>query len=544
VESGGGQLTVNGIVARPGHPAARTGARPPRPLVFAALAVAAMALLPFVYLVVRGADADADAIRLAFRFRTLELLRNTLALSIVVGAGAIALGLPTGWLTSRTDLPARRWFAVLTVVPLAIPSYVLAFALIGTAGPRGALSRLLAPLGIEPIPSIYGFGGAAFVLILATYPYVTLAVRAALRRTDAGIDEAARTLGDSSSQAFRRITLPILLPAVTGGALLSMLYALADFGSVSLLQFDSFARVIYVAYRAAFDRSLAALLALMLAALALGLAVVEAWARSRQPPSIVRAQARPAALVPLGAWRWPAAGFCAAIAGVALVLPVVTLTAWLLNGLANDEPLRLVAGLVGNTVVAGTAAALVAVALGLPIAVLAVRWPSRWIRAMEAASFGTYALPGIVVALAVVFLATGAIPALYQTLALLVVAYAVRFLPQAILPAREGLARLSPRLEEAARVLGRSPRAVFREITLPLLGPGLVAAAALVFLTTVKELPMTLILAPTGFRTLATTVWSAVGEGFYARAAAPGLLLIAISIAGVGLLLRSEGADD
>jgi iron(III) transport system permease protein len=534
-------MAIDGIVARPTRLARRSVALPPRFVVVSAVVVAALAMTPIVYLVVRSAGADADAVRLAFRGRTLELLANTLMLSFVVGFGSIALGLPTGWLTARTDLPGRRWFAVLTVVPLAIPSYVLAFALIGAVGPRGVVSRALAPLGADAFPSFYGFPGAALVLTLATYPYVTLAVRAALHRTDAGLDEAARTLGDAPSRVFRRITLPILVPAVTGGALLAMLYALSDFGSVSLLQFDSFARAIYVAYRAAFDRSLAALLALMLAGLALALALVEAWTRSRRPPAVARARARPPQDVRLGAWRWPAVGFCAAIVGLALVLPVVTLSAWLINGLANDEPLRVIEGLVANTLLAGFAASLVAVALALPVTLLVVRWPSRRIRLIETASFATFALPGIVVALAVVFLATGAIPLLYQTFALLVLAYAVRFLPLAIGPTREGIARISPRLEEAGRTLGRSPAAAFRDITLPLLRPGLVAAAALVFLTTVKELPMTLILAPTGFRTLATTVWSAVGEGFYARAAAPGLLLIAISIAGVGLLLRSEG---
>ncbi len=514
--------------------------RPPRVLVSAALVVAALALVPFVYLIVRALGADEDALRLAFRGRTVELLVNTLGLSVAVGVGAAAIGVPTGWLTARTDMPGRRLLAILVVVPLAIPSYVLAFALIGALGPRGVVSQMLGPLGIESIPSFYGFPGAALVLTLATYPYVTLAVRAALGRSDAGLDEAARTLGDTPWRAFRRVTLPVLLPAVSGGALLAVLYALADFGSVSLLQFDSFARAIYVAYRAGFDRSLAAVLALMLAGLALILAIVEAWSRARRPRSVARTRARPAPIVRLGRWRWPAAAFCGAVVAVALLLPIVTLTAWLINGLANDEPFRQLGGLAANTLLAGAAAAVVAVAFAIPISVLAVRWPRRSTSLLESASFATYALPGIVVALAVVFLATGAVPALYQTFGLLVVAYAVRFLPQAVAPAREGIARVSPRIEEAARMLGRSQRAAFAEVTVPLIRPGLAAAAALVFLTTVKELPMTLILAPTGFRTLATSVWSAVGEGFYARAAAPGLLLIAVSVAGVGLLLRSE----
>jgi iron(III) transport system permease protein len=505
------------------------------------LLVVALALLPLAYLVVRSLGADADAVRLAFRGRTLELLVNTIGLAAVVGAGAVAVGLPTAFLTARTDMPGRRWLAVLVVVPLAIPSYILAFAFIGALGPRGFLSGVMAPIGIGTAPSIHGFLGAAIVLTLATYPYVTLAVRAGLARSDAGLEEAARVLGESRGGVFRRVTLPIVVPAVTTGMLLAMFYALSDFGSVSLLQFDSLARAIYVSYRAAFDRSLAALLALILALLALGLALLEAWARGRRPPSVARARARAAAPVLLGAWRWPAAAFCLSVVGLALVLPVLTLVAWLVNGLVREARLVIDVGLLANTLLAGSAAAAVAVALALPVAVLAVRWPGRLARLVEAGSFGSYVLPGIVVALAMVFLATSALPALYQTFVLLVLAYAVRFLPQAVAPTREGLGRVSIRLEEAARLLGRSPVSVFREVSLPLLRPALVAAAALVFLTTVKELPMTLLLGPTGFRTLATSVWSAVGEGFYARAAVPGLILVAVSIAGVGFLLRSEG---
>ena len=507
----------------------------------AALAVAVLAALPIVYLVVRSLGADAEAIALVVRPRTLVLLANTLALALTVGAGAILLGVPTGFLTARTDLPARRLLAVLVVVPLAIPSYVLAFALIAAFGPRGVIAQALAPLGVTELPSFYGFAGSALVLTLATYPYVTLAVRAALRRADAGLDEAARTLGDDPRRAFRRVTLPLLRPAVLAGALLAVLYALADFGSVSLLQFDSFARAIHTAYRAAFDRSLAAMLALVLAVLALGVALVEARARRRRPPSVARVRARPAPPIRLGAWRWPAFAVVVLVVSAALVLPVLTLAAWLANGIANGDSVRSLGSDALNTLLAGLAAAGLAVVLALPVALLAVRFPGRAARVVEAATFGAYALPGIVVALAVVFLATGLVPILYQTFALLALAYAIRFLPQALGPARTGLGQVSPRLEEAARLLGRSPGAAFRQVTLPLLRPGLAAGAALVFLTTVKELPMTLILAPTGFGTLATAVWGAVGEGFYARAAGPGLLLVLVSIAGVGLLLRAEG---
>lgn len=514
--------------------------RPPLPLLAAGVVVALLAITPIVYLAIRATGVADDSLDLVFRARTAQVVLNTLVMALLVGAGSVAIGLPLGWLTARTDLPFRRAFAVLVVVPLAVPSYVLAFAVIGMFGPTGTLATLLAPFGVETLPEIYGLPGAVFVLTLATYPYVTLAVRAAVVRLDPALLDAARMLGDDERRAFRRVVLPILVPPVAAGALLAILYALADFGSVSLLQFDSLSRAIYVQYRATFDRSLAAVLALILAFFALAVTLAEAWVRSRRPPAVARSRARPMPVIELGRWRWPAVTFCVAVVGLALVLPVATLVAWLVTGLANGEPLRLVPGAAWNTLVAGVSAVVVALLLAAPVALLVARWPGRASSSVEAASLTAYALPGIVVALAVVFFASQVVPFLYQTLALLALAYAVRFLPQALAPMRDGLRSISPSLEESARVLGRRPMDAFRSVTLPLLRPALVAGAALVFLTTAKELPMTLILAPTGFTTLATSVWGAVGEGFYTRAAPSALLLVALSLVSVTFLLRGE----
>jgi iron(III) transport system permease protein len=513
----------------------------PLPLALAGLAVAVLALLPLAYLAIRAVGVVDGSLDLVIRARTAQVIVNTLVLAFLVGAGAVALGLPIGLLTARTDLPFRRAVTVLAIVPLAIPSYVLAFAVIAMLGPNGTLAGLLAPLGVEQLPAIYGLPGAVLVLTLATYPLVVLGVRAGARRFDAGLLEAARTLGAGEHAVFWRVAFPILLPAITGGALLAVLYALADFGSVSLLQFDSLSRAIYVQYRATFDRSLAAILSLVLAALALSVAVLEAHVRARRPPGVARAAERPLPILRLGRWRWPAFGFCAAVIALALVLPVGTLGAWMIRGIANGEPVRLLPAAAWNTLVAATVAAGLAVLLAVPGALLVARWPGRLASAVERATLVSYALPGIVVALAVVFLATGVAPFAYQTFGLLAVAYATRFLPQALNPLRDGLRSVSPSLEESARLLGRGPAGAFRAVTLPLLRPGLVAGLALVFLATAKELPMTLILAPTGFATLATQVWGAVGDGFYARAAPSALLLVALSLVSVALLLRTEG---
>jgi iron(III) transport system permease protein len=520
--------------------AAAVRGRPPLALVVAGLVVGVLAAIPLVYLVIRAAGARSDLLDLVIRPRTFEVLGSTVLLGAAVGVGACLVGVPVAWLTSRSDLPGRRLWAVLTIVPLAIPSYVTAFALIAALGPNGALRDALAPLGVDRIPSIYGFPGAALVLILATYPYVVLSTRAALLRFDPALDEAARSLGDDGRQAFRRVSLPLLVPAIAAGALLAVLYALADFGAVALLQFDSFARAIFVQYRASFDRNLAAVLALMLVVLTAAAAAAELAIRRRVPHVVRGSTHRVPRPSPLGPWRWPAVAFCATVVGFALVLPAGTILFWLLRGLAAGEPLRIVGGAAVNSLIAGLGAAVAAVVLALPVALLVSRWPGRLASLVQGTTYGAYSLPGIVVALSVVFLTANAVPALYQTLALLLLAYAVRFLPQAIGTTRVALGLVAPRLGEAARSLGRSPLSAFLTVTLPLLRPGLVAGAALVFLTTVKELPMTLILAPTGFGTLATAIWSASTEGFYARAAGPAALLMLVSVATVAILLRSE----
>ena len=524
------------------QPADRTVRRAPGPLLAATLMVAGLALLPLLYLVVRALEADPGSLDLVLRPRTFSVAVSTVLLALLVGAGTIALGVPLAWLTTRTDLPGRRMWTVLTIVPLAIPSYVTGFAFLAAFGPRGALQGALAPFGVERLPSFGGLFGATLVLVLVAYPYVVLSTRAAILRTDPSVEDAARLLGDRRSTVFRRVTLPVLVPGIAAGALLAVLYALSDFGAVSLLQFDSFSRAIYVQYRASFDRSLAAILALMLVGMTLLVTVAEtrvrrrarAWAsvggRSRRPPTIV----------PLGAWRWPAVALCAVVVGLALLVPAGTIGWWLVRGVMQGESVRLVADAALNSFLAAGGAGLGAVLLALPVALLVARYPSRLAAFVENASYTGYALPGIVIALAVVFLATNVMPPLYQTLALLVVAYAVRFMPQAVGTLRAAIGGVGPQVEEAGRTLGDGPVRAFLRLTIPLLRPSLVAGGALVFLTTVKELPMALLLGPIEWDTLATEIWDAASEGFYARAAGPAALLLGLSAATVAILLRSE----
>ncbi|MCK9487149.1 MAG: iron ABC transporter permease [Dehalococcoidia bacterium] len=503
-------------------------ARPNALLIISGLLVGLLCLVPPVYLVVRAAGSWGMAWDTITSTATLRVTVRTFALAGTVTVAAIAISLPLAWIVERSDLPGRRALGVLAALPLAVPSYVGAMAFIAAFGPRGLVQGWLEPLGVERLPSIYGFPGAAIVLTLFTYPYLFLVLRPALAAADPRVEELSRTFGYSAWTTFRRVVLPSLRPALASGSLLVALYVLSDFGAPSLMRFSSFTRVIYVRYTTTFDRSTAAALALVLVVLALAVVSLEVWARSRRRLDAVRSAGRPASPVALGKWRWPAYGFAAAVLIPALVLPVGVLLYWFVKGVQQGVAFNDVLTLISNSVTAAGLAAVAAVVVGLPVAILSVRHRGWFSRGIEVASYTGYALPGLVVALALVFAAVR-ISWLYQSLPLLVAAYVLLFLPQATGAMRVSLGRVRPSMEEAARGLGRRPWQVLTTITLPLAGRGMLAGAALVFLTTMKELPATLILSPTGFHTLAARTWGASSEARFGEAAGPALLLVAIS---------------
>jgi len=516
-------------------------ARPPAALAAAGLAVVGLLTLPLVYLVLRAVTGDAWDVLVSGNLA--RLIWETGVLVALVTASALAVGVPLAWLVVRTDLPGSALWGTAAALPLVVPSYVAALVLLAAFGPRGLLQRILEPLGVERVPEIYGLPGAWLALTLSTYPFVFLLAASALRSLDPALEDAARGLGRSPFDAFRRVTLPVLRPSLGAGALLVALYVLSDFGAVSLMQYDSLTRAIFLQYRSLFDRTPAAVLALVLVVLTGLVLVLELRMRGRALARYQRTgtgAARRSTRVALGRWRWPALAFSSLAVGFALVVPVAVLVYWAAGrSEAVDWSWRPVVGSVGVSL----AAAAVAVLATLPVAVLAVRYPSGWTTALERLSYAGNALPGIVIALALVFFAANYATPIYQTTALLVFAYVVRFFPQALAGSHSALVRVSPRLEEAARGLGRSPSAVFARVTAPLVAPGLLAGGALVFLSTMKELPATLLLRPIGFETLATEVWKYTSVASYSRAALPALVLIVVSAPIVYLLGVRSGSE-
>lgn len=495
-----------------------------------ALLIALILSTPFVYLLVHATTAGTDVWPLIFRQRTAIVFANTVRLALAVGVTAAAIAVPMAWLLARTDLPFRRFWTILAALPLVIPSYAGALAVIGALGPRGFVQKWLEPFGVTHLPSIYGFLGSWAMLSLFTYPYVFLAVRAMFRQMDPALEEASLSLGRGHLKTLLTVTVPRLRPAIAAGMLLAMLYTISDFGVVTLMRYDAFTRVIYTQYQAAFDRTYAASLGLLLVLFALILVWLESrMHRDARYHRIGSGTARMPKRIRLGRKKPLALAFTSLIGLFSLGIPIGSLLYWMVIGTSTGRGLDKIPGAIGNSLLLAALAAIVTTVLAMPIALLAARFPGRRSDIIYRLTYIGYALPGIVIGLSFVFMGTRFLLPLYQTLALLVIALAIRLIPESVGTIKSSLLQINPHLEEASRCLGCSLYQSVRKVSWPLAWPGIASGMALVFLTVLKELPITLLLRPTGFDTLATGIWDATGTGQYGRAATAAIILITLS---------------
>lgn len=480
--------------------------------------VALAVLAPVMVLVLLALGAEAD-----FGGQTTRIVLNTLGLTLLTVLGALLLGVPLALATAHTDLPGRHVWLALLAAPLAVPSYIGAFAYFAAFGPGGELEALT---GVAT-PHVSGLGGSALVMTLYTYPFVLLTTRAALRQLDGSMVDAARSLGLSLPGALWRVVLPRVRSGMAAGALLVALYTLSDFATPAILRLDTFTRIIYVEYNA-FGLDRAALLSLQLLALvALVLFLESRVGVEREIPQ------RRLELRLNRRHRVPLTGAMALVLFASLALPCAVFGGWLWrDGAGSFDPV-----LVWNSAYPSALAAVCAVAVALPVAYAASAGPAgRWLERISTLGFG---IPGIVMGTALVYVGLR-MNFLYQTLALLVAAYVLRFLPLAVGAIRTSIARLDENLIGAARSLGASPMEAFRRVSLPLILPGVIAGGALVFLESMRELPATLLLRPTGLETLTTELWQVYEAGYFGRAAMPGLLLIAVSALALVMMLSGE----
>lgn len=499
--------------------------RPPLPLVAVCVAIGVVFVTPLLVVVVRGLGYG-----LVPAATTLAPAARSLVLASAVAAAGAVIGTAAAWLAVRSDLPGRRGWAVLFALPLAIPSYIGAFCLQAAFATGGLAEQLLgASVGF---PRIEGFWAAFAVLTLLTYPYVYLPVTARLRRMPPSHEESARLLGSGAVASFARVVLPQVRASIAAGSLLVFLYTLSDFGAVQLLRYDTLTRVIFANQ---LDRAVALPAALQLSVLALLVVVGERLLRRGEAGGARAAHGVSPLQVRLHRWRLPALVAAAVVVGLGLVAPLAVLLFWVARGFtaqASRPDLPELVGLVANTALVSLAAAVVAVVVAVPLGYLVARYRSRLSATINAAVVVAFAVPGLVLALALVTIALGGVGVLsllYQTLPLLIVAYVIHFGAQAFRSVAVGVAALPDNLSDAARLLGARRLERLVRIELPLLRPAIMAGGGLVLLSVAKELPATLLLAPAGFATLATRIWSATTDAFWADASVLALLLVAVS---------------
>jgi iron(III) transport system permease protein len=494
----------------------------PPALVITSAVVAAAMLLPLVFMLVQAVQVGwPELSSLLFRHLTAVLLWNTVSLCAVVTAASAAIGTGAAFATERTHLPARRLLSALIVLPVAVPDFVIAWGWTSLA------------------PSLHGLWGAALVLTLGLYPLVYLPVAASFRSADPAQEEVSRSLGRGRLQTFWLVSLRHARLALLGGCLLVTLYLLAEYGAFEILRYQTFTTEIFAEFEVGFDTPAASALSLVLVALGLivlgGEALLARSGQRGRPQSRARVVTR----ARLGAATGPVVLSMVGLVALALGVPLWAIWHWMAASQRTTLPAASSLGSAAwHTALYSACAAAVATLAALPVAILAVRHRGRMAMVFERTCLLVQALPGLVIALALVFFAVRYASAVYQSAFLLVSTYVVMFFPLALVAVRASVARVPLSLEEVARSLGQAPPRVMLRVTLPLVLPGLLAAFFLVFLTAVTELTATLILVPTGVQTLATQFWAYTTDFSYGAAAPFAATMLAVAVVPTYLLGR------
>ncbi len=493
----------------------RTGNQAGAPVTAAALLVTLLALLPLAFVIgVTIQTGWSTVMQLLVRPRVGELLVNTVLLVVLTVPLCTILAVALAWLTERSDLPGRRAWSLLAAAPLAVPAFVHSYAWVGL------------------VPSLHGLFAGVLVSVLAYFPFLYLPAAATLRRLDPGLEDAAASLGVKPWAIFFRVVLPQMRLAIWGGALLVGLHLLAEYGLYAMLRFDTFTTAIFDQFQSTYNGPAANMLAVVLALCCLSMLTLEAATRgSARYAHVGAGSARLLRPHRLGKQATVICLLLPALTAVlALGVPLVTLTRWLIAGGAAVWRIDEIVPALGQTLALAAAGALLTTCAAMPMAWLSIRHPGRLNRVLEACNYITSSLPGIVVALALVTIVVRIAPAIYQTSVTVLLAYLLMFLPRALISLRAGIAQAPVELENTARSLGRSPGRAFWAITMRLSAPGAAAGAALVFLAITNELTATLLLAPNGTHTLATGFWAFSSEIDYAAAAPYALIMVLLSL--------------
>jgi iron(III) transport system permease protein len=483
-------------------------------IALAAILVSLFALIPLGFIVTVAIQIGwATVVELVFRPRVGDLLVNTFFLVALTVPLSIALSVALAWLTERSDLPGARLWAWLAVAPLAVPAFVHSYA------------------WVTMVPGVHGLGAGVFISLIAYFPFLYLPVSAAMRRLDPALEDSAASLGLGPWHVFFRVVLPQLRLAICGGSLLVGLHLLAEYGLYVFIRFDTFTTAIVDQFQSTFNGPAANMLAGVLIACCFALLVLEILVRGEERYARVGSgAARQAPRAQLGRATLPCLLLPLMVAVLAIGVPFVTIGRWLVAGGWEVWRLDEISAALGQTAFLAIAGALLATVAAIPMAWLSIRKPGRLQRVLEATNYTVGSLPGVVIALALVTLTVRFMLPLYQTLVTILIAYALMFLPRAIISLRASIAQAPVELERAASNLGRSPANALWSTTIRLSAPGAAAGMALVSLGILNELTATQMLAPNGTMTLALAFWSYSGEIDYAAAAPYALIMVAASL--------------
>lgn len=512
----------------------------------------AIVLMPLFVIAISWHSAQAEVWQHLVDTGIGRLLKNTLMLMLGVGLVTMVVGVSLAWLTAVCEFPGRRWLDWALVLPLAVPTYVVAFVSLGLLGYSGpVLTAWREVFGADAwYPEIRSTLGVVLVMSAVLYPYVYMLSRSAFLQQGRNLTDTARALGLSPWQSFVRVVMPMSRPAVVAGMALALMEALADFGAVAVFNYDTFTTAIYKSWFGFFNLQAAAQLASLLL-LFVSLALL-AEQRARGNRQLHHSALRRHERIHLrGARAWLASAYCFTVLALAFIVPLGQLVVWVVQTQFSGLDQRFLA-LVEHTFILGFGSALIVVLWALLVAYAQRFNRGPVVDAIVRLTALGYALPGSVLAVGVImsftFLDRAVLWPLFGnaqagqilvgSLAALILAYGIRYFSVGLGPVQSGLERVRPQIQEVAHSLGCNQWMVLKRVYLPLLTPGILTALVLVLVDVMKEMPATLLLRPFGWDTLAVRVYEMTSEGEWQRAALPALTLVCISIVPVALMIR------
>ncbi|MDB2628105.1 iron ABC transporter permease [Candidatus Actinomarina sp.] len=501
----------------------------PKALIITNFIILITFLLPTFYLIWRFLTFSRSYLSFFRSWNVFDLLLNTMLLFIFVVISSLILGLLISIILVRFNIPGSKILFTLSVLPLVIPSYIGALTYVSAFSPKGLFVQLFSSLGINEIAGIDGFFGSWLVLTLFTYPYVVLICSSALRNLDSTVEDAARSLGKNRFNVYTQVVIPRLKKPIIFSGLLVGLYVISDFGAVSLMRYSTLTKAIYSYYEfningdpVIFYSSILIVLALLISFIQRGSEEARSAKVSGTPKISEKTNLSPRSKVLIYT-------FLSLIIFSGLVLPISVLSYWLIRGLSVGNSVRAVFGGVVGSLSVSLLAALFSVVVSTPIIIMVSQYRSKFGNILERIMLALYGLPHISVGVAILFITIKIFPAIYQSFTALIISYLIVFLPQAIGAGQASMEQVKSSYLDASAGLGLSKLKSFYRITLPLIYRGLFAGGSLVFLSTMKELPQTLLLRPTGLNTMAIDIWSYASEGLFTQAAFSSFILLAIS---------------